>query len=56
MSTDSSTREYVPAGIPFALMFTVAEVEELTMDTHDSSEPVFYFILIARMSAITSSA
>ena len=56
MSTDSSTREYVPAGIPIALMFTVAKVEELMMDTQDTSEPVFYLRLIASVSAITSSA
>ena len=56
VSTDSSTREYVPPGILFALMFTVAVVKELNMDTQDNSEPVFYFRLIASVSAITSSA
>ena len=56
VSTDSSTREYVPDGTPIALILTVAEVKKLVMDTHDSSEPVFYLRLIASMSLITSSA
>jgi hypothetical protein len=42
LSTDSSTREYVPAGTPSGLIFTVAEVGELIIDTQNSSEPVFY--------------
>ena len=56
VSTDSSTSEYVPDGTPTALIFTSAEVKELVIDTHDSSEPVFYLRLIASVSPITSSA
>ena len=37
-------------------MFTVADFEELIMDTQDSSELVFYLRLIASVSPITSSA
>ena len=56
VSTDSSKREYVPDGTPIALIFTAAEVDELVIDTHDSSEPVFYFRFIASVSPIISSA
>ena len=54
ISTDSSTREYYPEGIPFALMVTVAEVEELLMDINVSSEPVFWRRLIANLFVIAS--